>query len=112
MIKLLNPGGYIFVETHYSYSSHERPWHFFQFSEQALKSLFSEEQGIQCIEAGVSNPIIGFFTEQACEGLRGKIVMGMYCHSEFLGKNVSKGPDNILKQEEIFGVYTLREYKI
>ena len=27
MVKLLKIGGYIFVETHYSYSSHERPWH-------------------------------------------------------------------------------------
>ena len=35
MIKLLKPGGYIFVETHYSFSSHERPWHFFQYSENA-----------------------------------------------------------------------------
>lgn len=29
IIKLLKPGGCVFIETHYSYSSHERPWHFF-----------------------------------------------------------------------------------
>lgn len=28
MIKLLKEGGYLFIETHYSYSGHERPWHF------------------------------------------------------------------------------------
>ena len=39
IIKLLKPGGYVFIETHYSFSSHERPWHFFQFSENALDVL-------------------------------------------------------------------------
>jgi len=90
MIKLLKPGGYIFVETHYSYISHERPWHFFQFSEQALKVLFSEEHGIECIEAGVSSPLVARFSKSsACAGfLRGTYVPGMYCHSEFLGKKI------------------------
>jgi len=95
MIKLLKPGGYIFVETHYSYSSHERPWHFFQFSEQALKVLFSEEHGIECIEAGVSNPLVARFSRSsACaEYLRGRYVPGMYCHSEFLGKKIREVDD-------------------
>ncbi|MGN6714459.1 class I SAM-dependent methyltransferase [Anaerocolumna jejuensis] len=88
MIKLLKPGGYIFVETHYSYSSHERPWHFFQFSEQALKVLFSEKRGIKCVEAGVSNPIKGCFAEDSANYLAGRLVKGMYCHSEFLGKKI------------------------
>ncbi len=30
--KLLNVDGYIFVETHYSFSCHERPWHFFSLA--------------------------------------------------------------------------------
>ena len=34
--KLLKPGGHVFIETHFSFSSHERPWHFFQFSDMAL----------------------------------------------------------------------------
>jgi hypothetical protein len=33
-------GGVLFVETHFSFSSHERPWHFFQFSDMALRVLF------------------------------------------------------------------------
>lgn len=88
MISLCKEGGYIFVETHYSYSSHERPWHFFQYSENALKVLFSESRGIQCIEAGCSNPLIGCFSREANEYLRGKNVGGLYCHSEFLGRKV------------------------
>lgn len=90
IIKLLNIGGYVFIETHYSFSAHERPWHFFQFSEQALKVLFSPAHGIECIEAGVSNPIHGVFTNGACERLRGKPVDNLFCHSEFLGKKVQE----------------------
>ena len=89
IIKLCKNGGYIFVETHYSYSSHERPWHFFQFSEQALKVLFSEKRGIRCIEAGVSNPLVGWFADESSEYLRRKFVNGLYCHSEFLGQKVA-----------------------
>lgn len=88
MIKLLNVGGYVFIETHYSYSSHERPWHFFQFSENALRVLFSRRRGIECIEAGCSNPLVAFFSDEASEGLRGKFVGGLYCHSGFLGKKI------------------------
>lgn len=86
IVKMLNVGGVVFVETHYSYSAHERPWHFFQFSDMALKVLFSEEMGIKTIEAGVSNPIDGIFSQRADEYLRGKDVPYLYCHSEFLGK--------------------------
>ena len=90
MIKLCKKGGYIFIETHYSYSNHERPWHFFQFSEQALKVLFSEKRGMKCIEAGVSNPIVGWFTNKSSEYLRRKFVSDLYCHSEYLGQKIEE----------------------
>lgn len=86
MVKLLKMGGYIFVETHYSYSSHERPWHYFQFSEKALEVLFNREMGIECVEKGVSNPLIARFSKYAVKYLRGRKIPGLYCHSEFLGK--------------------------
>lgn len=84
--KLLKVGGIVFVETHFSYSSHERPWHFFQFSDMALKTLFSRALGFECIEAGLSNPLVGRFSSQADNYLRLKPVVGLYCHSEYLGK--------------------------
>ncbi|WP_165078442.1 MULTISPECIES: class I SAM-dependent methyltransferase [unclassified Desulfovibrio] len=90
--KLLKVGGYVFIETHYSYSSHERPWHFFQFSEEALKVLFSEKMGFRCIEAGVSNPIVGFFSEYASPYLRYQPVGGLYCHSAYLGQKIADMP--------------------
>jgi hypothetical protein len=45
MAGMLNVGGFVFVETHFSYSSHERPWHFFQFSDMALRVMFPEARG-------------------------------------------------------------------
>lgn len=93
MIKLLKPGGYIFVETHYCFASHERPWHFFQFSEQALKVLFSRAHGIKCIEAGVSNPMIAKFSQDASPYLRGRYIDNMFCHSDFLGQKVEEVED-------------------
>jgi len=86
--KLLKVGGIVFVETHFSFSSHERPWHFFQFSDMALKTLFSKALGFECIEAGLSNPIVGRFSSLAAGYLKRKPVTGLYCHSEYIGKKV------------------------
>ncbi len=86
IIKCLKVGGYVFVETHYSYSSHERPWHYFQFSEQALAILFNKQFGVKSIECGVSNPIVARFSKYADKYLRGFKITGMYCHSEFFGR--------------------------
>lgn len=88
MNKLLKVGGLVLVETHFSYSSHERPWHFFQFSDMGLRVLFPEAMGIQCIEAGMSNPIVGRFSALADRYLRFKRVRALYCHSAFLGRKV------------------------
>lgn len=88
IIKLLKIGGYVFVETHYSYSSHERPWHFFQYSENALNALFPEKLGIECVKKGCSNLIKGCFSRKASKYLRGYKVGGLYCHSEFLGRKI------------------------
>lgn len=106
IIKLCKMNGYIFVETHYSYSSHERPWHFFQFSEQALKVLFSETRGIRCIEAGVCNPIVGWFTDEASEYLRRRFVNRLYCHSDFLGQKIADIEDLTWKcVDKNMGIY-------
>jgi SAM-dependent methyltransferase len=60
--KLLKVGGIVFVETHFSYSAHERPWNFFQFSDMGLKALFSPALGFQCLDSGMCNPIVGRFS--------------------------------------------------
>lgn len=86
--KLLKIGGIVFIETHFSFSSHERPWHFFQFSDMALRVLFSPALGFECIEAGASNPIVGRFSSLADNYHKFLPVTGLYCHSGFLGRKI------------------------
>lgn len=90
MIKLLKLGGYVFIETHYCYASHERPWHFFQFSENALDVLFPEKMGMLCEKKGCSNLIAGRFTEYSSDYLKDTYINGMYCHSEYYGKKIKE----------------------
>lgn len=90
--KLLKVGGTLFVETHFSYLAHERPWNFFQFSDMGLRVLFSSALGFECIEAGLSNPLITRFSSLADEYLRYMPVPGLYCHSEYLGRKVREVP--------------------
>ena len=82
--KLLKLGGFVFVETHFSYASHERPWHFFQFSEMGLRALFNEALGFDLIDGGMSNPIAGYFAHDAQSYLKYQPVTELYCHSEIL----------------------------
>ena len=91
--KLLKVNGYVFIETHFSFSSHERPWHFFQFSDMALKVLFNKSLGFECLETGMSNPIVGRFSRFADSYLRYKPITGLYCHVEFLGQKVKNVND-------------------
>jgi len=108
--KLLKTGGIVFVETHFSYSSHERPWHFFQFSDMGLKTLFSPALGFDCIEAGMSNPIIGRFSSLADEYLKNKPVDGLYCHSEYLGKKIRDVPDFDWGKVDMFNIVGETKY--
>lgn len=84
MQKLLKVGGHVFVETHFSFSSHERPWHFFQFSEMGLRALFNDALGFDLVDSGLSNPIAGYFAPDADPDLRHAPVTELYCHSEIL----------------------------
>lgn len=104
--KLLKVGGMVMVETHFSYSSHERPWHFFQCSDMALRALFPPAMGFECVEAGMSNPMVGRFSRFADPYLRYKPISGLYCHSDFLGRKVRDVPAftwQDLKLDEVVG---------
>lgn len=85
---LLKVGGQVFVETHFSYSSHERPWHFFQFSDMGLRALFSPALGFECVEAAMQNPIVGRFSWFADRYLRLTPVTGLYCHASIIARKV------------------------
>jgi len=108
--KLLKVGGIVFVETHFSFSSHERPWHFFQFSDMALKTLFSKALGFECIEAGMSNPLVGRFSSLADGYLKNKPIAGLYCHSEYLGRKVKDIADFNWGQVDLLDVVGETKY--
>ena len=84
MQKLLKVGGCIFVETVFSFSSHERPWNFFQFSDVGLRALFNNAMGFELIDSGMSNPMGGYFSGKADEYLRYSPIRELYCHSGIL----------------------------
>jgi len=84
--KLLKLGGYVFVETHFSFGAHERPWNFFQFSDMGLRALFNDALGFELIDCGMSNRMNGVFSQEADEYLRGKSIGELYCHSEIFCK--------------------------
>lgn len=91
--KLLKVGGTLFVETHFSFVTHERPWNFFQFSDMGLKTLFSPALGFECLDCGMSNPIVGRFSSFADKYLRYRPLKGLYCHVEYLGKKTKEVKD-------------------
>lgn len=86
--KVLKPGGLLLVETHFSYAAHERPWHFFQFSDMGLRALFSPALGFETIEATMQNPIVGRFSAFADRYLRFQPVQALYCHATILARKV------------------------
>jgi SAM-dependent methyltransferase len=82
--KLLKLGGYVFVETHFSFASHERPWNFFQFSDMGLRALFNSALGFDLIDRGMCNQMNGVISQNADGYLRGTPIPELYCHSEIL----------------------------
>jgi len=88
--KLLKVGGFVLIATHFSYSSHERPWHFFQFSDMGLRVLFSPAMGFECIEAGMGMPMVGRFSSQNDINHRNKPISGLYCSAHYLGKKIAE----------------------
>ena len=110
--KVLKVGGYVFVETHFSFSSHERPWHFFQFSDMGLRALFSEAMGYQLIESGLSNPMVGFFGHSASRYLRYRLVRELYCHSEILVRKVSHRENFNWRTVDIDGIVEGTRYPL
>jgi SAM-dependent methyltransferase len=91
--KLLKIGGHVYTETHFSFSAHERPWNFFQFSDMGLRALFNGALGFEVIDCGMSNRMNGLFSQEADEYLRGKLIGELYCHSEILAKKVRDVPE-------------------
>ena len=104
--KLLKPGGYVFIESHFAFSTHERPWDFYRYSDMGLKALFPPALGFECIEAGLSNPIIAIYSKYGAKQIKNEPITGLYCHSGYLGKKVKEVNDfcwSGVKLEDVTG---------
>ncbi len=88
--KVLKVGGYVAIETHFSFSEHELPWHFFQFNNRGLEILFNSLLGFEIIDSGMSNPIVGRFSNFASDYLKGQSIGNLYCHSSIIAKKVKE----------------------
>lgn len=86
--KVLRPGGKAFIETHFSFSEHEAPWHFFQFNSRALEQLFHPRLGFRVIDSGLSSPIVGRFAKGSQGYLLDQPVNNLYGHSEIVVEKV------------------------
>jgi len=54
--KLLKVGGTVLVATHFSFGSHERPWHFFQFSDNGTQGAVFPGSGFRMPTGGRFEP--------------------------------------------------------
>lgn len=88
--KILKVGGHVAVETHFSFSEHELPWHYFQFNSNALGALFNEELGFRCIDRGHDTPMVGRFASGAAPYLVGSGVGNLWCHYSIISKKIKE----------------------
>lgn len=79
--RILRPGGHAFIYTHFSFSEHEMPWHFFQFNHKGLEVLFNQALGFRVINSGKTLPMIGRFAHDNPPSLAGKPIGHLYCSS-------------------------------
>jgi len=86
--KVLKPNGIVCIETHFSYNAHERPWNYFQFSDEALKVLFNLDLGFEVIDYGLDLPLRARFSSDCPEYLRFKEVGNMFTHSYLVARKI------------------------
>ncbi|KPQ36069.1 MAG: Methyltransferase domain [Phormidesmis priestleyi Ana] len=87
--KILKVGGIVGIETHFSHSEHEAPWHFFQFNEHGLRCLFCPELGFEVLDSGMETPLVGRFSIDSPQQKVGHPVYSLFCHSSVLVRKTS-----------------------
>ena len=96
--KVLKVGGLIGIETHFSFSQHELPWHFFQFNSHALECLFNKALGFEIVDSGLDTPMVARFANSASPYLVGQPIGQLYCHSSIIARKVR----NVLTKDQHF----------
>ena len=84
--KVLKVGGTVITATHFAYSEHELPWHFFQFNKGALRTLFCPALGFEEIQCEHYLPMVGRFADGCSEPLRGAPIGHLYCSTHNMSR--------------------------
>jgi SAM-dependent methyltransferase len=56
IMKVLRPGGLLFIQTHQTFPIHAVPYDYFRFSTDALRSLFGTKMGMKVHVVGYASP--------------------------------------------------------
>lgn len=88
IFKVLKPGGYVYICTHFAWALHERPWHFFHFTDMGLKVLFNETLGFKCLESGFTDLLVVKFSKFTYERVRNKPFPGLYGGVQYFGQKI------------------------
>ena len=110
--KMLKVGGTVFVETTFAFSSHERPWNFFQFSDMGLRALFNHSLGFDMIDSGMTNPISGHYSHTADSDLRYLPMVELYAFSSILCRKRCDIADFDWSKVDIDGIVDGTRYPI
>tara|TARA_B100000575_G_scaffold172467_1_gene138164 strand:- start:1103 stop:1864 length:762 start_codon:yes stop_codon:yes gene_type:complete len=86
--KVLKLDGHVFIETHFTYQAHERPFNFFNCSDLGLKALFNKSLGFETIDFGLDLPLRARFNIHNPKYLRMKELYSAMSHSYFVGKKI------------------------
>lgn len=88
---VLRVGGVACIATHFSFSEHEMPWHYFQFNSTSLEVLFNADLGFETVAAGKELPMVGRFAYDCDADHAGKPIANLYCSSYIVTKKVREG---------------------
>jgi hypothetical protein len=112
--KVLRVGGMAFISTHFSWSEHEMPWHFFQFNSTGLEVLFNQRLGFETVEAGKGMPMVGRFAYDCDANHAGRPIAHLYCSSYIVSRKAAQVPDDgaagFQWRSALAGVYGRSEY--
>jgi SAM-dependent methyltransferase len=113
--KLLKVGGVACISTHFSWSEHEMPWHFFQFNNTGLEAMFNQRLGFETIASGKEMPMVGRFSYDCDKDHAGKPIANLYCSSYIITRKVrdvfgGDKPQGFAWRDALDGVYGGSQY--
>ncbi|MCK4818224.1 class I SAM-dependent methyltransferase [bacterium] len=86
--KVLKIGGFACIYTHFSYSEHEEPWHFFQFNNKGLEALFNRSLGFKVVESALTMPMVGRFAFDCDKDHAGMLIAKLYGGSHVIVQKI------------------------